>query len=117
MLKARKKNRVVRIPEEKAGEYKKLGYTITDENGKTVYQPEDKDATIAALRKENQQLMQKITEYELLLKQANGKKAPEAEKPAEEPAAPEEPAEAEEPKQQAPEGKNKGRGKGASKDK
>ena len=30
MLKAAKKNRVLRIPDEKAAEYKKLGYTITD---------------------------------------------------------------------------------------
>lgn len=75
MLKARKKNRVVRIPDEKADEYKKLGYTITDEAGNTVYQPEDKDETIVALRKENQQLKQKITEMELLMAQANSGKA------------------------------------------
>lgn len=77
MLKARKKNRVVRIPEEKVEEYKKLGYTITDENGNTVYQPEDKDATIAALRKENQQLKQQLAEKDLLLNQKQSGKAEE----------------------------------------
>lgn len=77
MLKAKKKNRVVRIPDEKAGEYKKLGYTISDMEGNTVYQPEDKDATIAALKKENQQLKQKLTEMELLQAQANSCKAAE----------------------------------------
>lgn len=67
MLKARKKNRVVRIPDTAAADYKSLGYTLTDENGKVVYEPEDKDATIASLRKENAVLKQKIAEYELLL--------------------------------------------------
>lgn len=70
MLKARKKNRVVRIPDTAAADYKSLGYTLTDENGKIVYEPEDKDATIASLRKENAVLKQKIAEYELLLSKA-----------------------------------------------
>ena len=70
MLKARRKNRVIRIPDERMEEYKKLGYSITDENGNTVYQPEDKDTVIASLRAEIQQLKQKLTESELLLKQA-----------------------------------------------
>ena len=96
MLKARKKNRIVRIPDVKADEYKKLGYTITDEDGNTVYQPEDKDATIAALRKENQQLKQKITELELEKAQANSGKA------TEQPETPEEPKEApKQPEEQA----------------
>lgn len=68
MLKARKKNRIVRIPEERADEYKKLGYTLTDEEGNVVYQPEDKDATISALKLENAKLNQKIAEYELIMK-------------------------------------------------
>ena len=80
MLKARKNNRVVRIPDEKKNEYQALGYTILDENGRTISQPEDKDATIAALRKENQQLRQQLTEAELLLKQrkekARGRSSP-----------------------------------------
>ena len=121
MLRARKKNRVVRIPDEKAKEYEKLGYIITDENGKTIYAPEDKDATIAALRKENQKLKQQLAEKDLLLKQ----KAAEAEK-TEEPdqAAKETPAEApedtpaeetpEEPEKPAETGKGKGKGKGTA---
>ena len=68
MLKARKKNRVVRIPETSAAEYKSLGYTLVDETGLVVYEPEDKDATIATLRKENAMLKQEIEEYKLLLK-------------------------------------------------
>ena len=70
MLKARKKNRVVRIPDEKAGEYKALGYSIYDMNGNTIYAPEDKDATIATLRKEKARLEERISEYELLFAQA-----------------------------------------------
>ena len=88
MLRARKKNRVVRIPDEKAKEYEKLGYIITDENGKTIYAPEDKDATIAALRKENQKLKQQLAEKDLLLSQQKPGKVDEPtqepEKPAEE---------------------------------
>lgn len=85
MLRARKKNRVVRIPDEKAKEYEKLGYTITDENGNTVYAPEDKDATIAALRKENQKLKQQLAEKDLLLgQQKPGKVDEPAQEPAEE---------------------------------
>ena len=103
MLRARKKNRVVRIPDEKAKEYEKLGYTITDEDGNTVYEPEDKDAIIAALRLENQQLKQQLAEKDLLLNKAAAKaeQAPE-ENPAEEPEKP------------ADTGKGKGKGKGTA---
>ena len=69
MLKARKKNRVVWIPDEKADEYKKLGYILSDEDGKTIYQPEDKDATIESLRKANNLRQQRIAEMELMMKQ------------------------------------------------
>ncbi len=90
MLKARKKNRVVRIPDEKKGEYEKLGYTITDEEGNVVSEPENKDATIAELRKENALLKQKLTEYELQYGAANAggedKSAVNDEAPAKAPA-------------------------------
>lgn len=66
MYKARKRNRVLRIPDEKIGEYKKMGYTITDEEGNTVYEPQDDKATIASLERENALLRQKLGEYELL---------------------------------------------------
>ena len=54
MLKAAKKNRVLRIPDEKAAEYKKLGYTITDMTGKVIYEPEDTAKKASALAAENE---------------------------------------------------------------
>ena len=67
MLKARKKNRVIRIPDEKADEYMSLGYRITDMDGNIVREPEDKDATIAKLTDENLRLKGRIAELEMLL--------------------------------------------------
>ena len=67
MLKARKKNRVIRISDEKAEEYKALGYKVTDMDGNVVCEPEDKDATIATLQQENLRLKAKIAELEMLL--------------------------------------------------
>lgn len=64
MYKARKANRVVRIPDEKVDEYKQLGYTITTPGGTMIYQPEDKDTTIRNLKTEVQQLRQKVAELE-----------------------------------------------------
>ena len=78
MLKARKRNRIVRIPDEKVGEYKKMGYTITDLDGKTIFEPQDDKATIASLRKEIAVLKQKIAEYELLMVQKGKTAEPEA---------------------------------------
>ena len=39
MLKARKANRVIRIPDEKKDAYAALGYKITDMNDKVVAEP------------------------------------------------------------------------------
>jgi hypothetical protein len=64
MYKARKANRVVRIPDEKVDEYKQLGYTITTPGGTMIYQPEDKDTTIRNLQTEVQQLRQRVAELE-----------------------------------------------------
>ena len=64
MYKARKANRVVRIPDEKVDEYKQLGYTITTPGGTMIYQPEDKDTTIRNLTTEVQQLRQRVAELE-----------------------------------------------------
>lgn len=50
MFKAAKKNRVLQIPNEKRDEYESLGYTIRDEKGKVLYEPEDKDAENKALK-------------------------------------------------------------------
>lgn len=66
MLKARKRNRVLRIPDEKIEEYKKMGYTITDEEGNTVFEPQDDKDRIAELERENALLRQKLGEYEVL---------------------------------------------------
>ena len=62
MLKAAKKNRVLRIPDEKAAEYKKLGYTITDMTGKVIYEPEDTAKKASALAAENENLQERLHE-------------------------------------------------------
>lgn len=81
MLKARKRNRVLRIPNEKCEEYKKMGYTITDEEGNTVFAPQDDKARIAELERENALLRQKLGEYEVLgaekINKTEAKAAPE----------------------------------------
>ena len=41
MYKARKKNRVLQIANEKVDEYKQMGYTILDESDKIIWEPED----------------------------------------------------------------------------
>ena len=67
MMKAKKGNRVVRIPDEKIEEYKKLGYTITDMDGNMVYEHVDPaqklkaaEEKVAALEKENAELRAEI---------------------------------------------------------
>lgn len=62
MLKAAKKNRVLRIPDEKAAEYRKLGYTITDMTGKVIYEPEDTAKKANVLAAENADLQEKLHE-------------------------------------------------------
>ena len=62
MLKAAKKNRVLRIPDEKAAESKKLGYTITDMAGKVIYEPEDTAKKASVLAAENADLQEKLHE-------------------------------------------------------
>ena len=44
MYKARKKNRVLQIADEKVDEYKQMGYTILDEADKTIWAPEIQNA-------------------------------------------------------------------------
>ena len=41
MYKVEKKNRVLRIPDEKFDEYKKMGYIIRDENDNGLIEPEN----------------------------------------------------------------------------
>ncbi|MBD8968953.1 MAG: hypothetical protein EGR88_08130 [Ruminococcus sp. SR1/5] len=85
MYKARKKNRVLQIADEKVDEYKQMGYTILDEADKTIWAPEDPkrqaaelkekleeatlyaenaDKRIAELEEENAKLRTKISELE-----------------------------------------------------
>lgn len=85
MYKARKKNRVLQIADEKVDEYKQMGYTILDEADKTIWAAEDpkrqaaelkkklEEATLYAenadkkideLQKENAELKAKISELE-----------------------------------------------------
>lgn len=56
MLKAKKKNRVLRIPDEKKAEYEALGYTITTMEGDVVFEPEDAAKKVADLEKEIEHL-------------------------------------------------------------
>ena len=56
MLKAQKANRVVRIDDTQAKEYRALGYTITDMNGKVLLSPDDDKLRIMELEQENAQL-------------------------------------------------------------
>ena len=50
MYKARKKNRVLQIADEKVDEYKQMGYTILDEADKTIWAPEDPKRQAAELK-------------------------------------------------------------------
>ena len=82
---AQKANRVLTIAEEKAEEYAKMGYLISDEAGETMIEPENPerkvaelkekleeatlyaenaDKRIAELEKENAKLRTKISELE-----------------------------------------------------
>lgn len=56
MYKVEKKNRVLRIPDEKFDEYKKMGYIIRDENDNILFEPENIKATAEKLKKENEDL-------------------------------------------------------------
>mgnify|MGYP000081661251 CR=1 FL=1 len=82
---AQKKNRIIRIPEEKAEEYAKMGYEITNEDGKVVA-----DAAIETIERakeeitrltkelgkagtENEELKAKLTEATLYIEDADKK--------------------------------------------
>ncbi len=66
MLKARKRNRVIPIPDEQAEAYQALGYRVTTAEGEPVLEPVDKDALIESLTRENAMLKQKLAEEKLL---------------------------------------------------
>ena len=50
MLKARKANRVIRIPDEKKDAYAALGYKITDMNDKVVAEPHNAEKEAETLK-------------------------------------------------------------------
>ena len=56
MYKVEKKNRILRIPDEKFDEYKKMGYIIRDENDNILFEPENIKATAEKLKKDNDEL-------------------------------------------------------------
>ena len=60
----KKKNRVLRIPEEKAEEYAKMGYEVTDENGEVIMNAvvtsvAEAQRAVNKLQKENEELKAK----------------------------------------------------------
>ena len=62
----KKKNRVLRIPEEKAEEYAKMGYEVTDEDGEVVMKAvvtsvAEAQETVNKLQKENEDLKVDLT--------------------------------------------------------
>lgn len=71
MLRAVRKNRVVRIPDEKAETYKKLGYGLTDMNGHVLYEPEDSGKKAVTLEAENAELKARIAELAARLEAAD----------------------------------------------
>ena len=101
MLKARKANRVIRIPDEKKDAYIALGYKITDMNDKVVAEPhnaekeaetlkaqvadleaklkeateyaENADKKIEAMEAENAKLKEQVADLEAKLKEATAK--------------------------------------------
>ena len=106
MLKARKANRVIRIPDEKKDAYAALGYKITDMNDKVVAEPhnaekeaetlktqvtdleaklkeaaeyaENADKKIEAMEAENAKLKEQVTDLEAKLKEATAKETKQA---------------------------------------
>jgi|GEM_PF-1663174 len=62
MLKARKGNRVLRIPDEKKAAYIALGYTITDLEGNIIHEHVEPTEKLAELEKENEDLKAKLDE-------------------------------------------------------
>lgn len=83
---AKRKNRVLRIAEEKKDEYIKMGYTITNDKGEKVADPaittlEGANAEIERLRKENTELTAKLTEANSEAKQEEAEKPDGADSP------------------------------------
>lgn len=60
MLKARKANRVVKIPDEKEKSYIAMGYTITDMDGNMIHEHVEPSERLEKAEKEIQDLKAKI---------------------------------------------------------
>lgn len=73
MYKVEKKNRVLRIPDEKFDEYKKMGYIIRDENDNVLFEPENIKATAEKLKKKNDELKAKLEEATQYIEDADKK--------------------------------------------
>lgn len=78
MLKAKKANRVLRIPEERAKDYAALGYTVTDMDGKVISKPDSPAETIKELKAELAKKDKRIAELEAQLGIDPENEAPEA---------------------------------------
>lgn len=64
MLRAQKANRVIRIPDERAKDYKALGYTVTDLDGNVVAKPDSPTERIKDLERQLAQREARIAELE-----------------------------------------------------
>lgn len=73
-----KKNRVLRIPEEKMEEYTKMGYEVRDESGNIISEAmitsmAEAQEVISAIKAENDELKAKLKEASLYAEDANKK--------------------------------------------
>lgn len=88
MLKARKGNRVIKIPDEKKKEYIALGYTITDMKGNVIHEHVEPTEKLKQLEKENEDLRAECeilkAENEKLKAVGNDQSAGDAKQPADE---------------------------------
>lgn len=73
MLKARKANRVVKIPDEKKNAYIALGYTITDMDGNLVHEPSSPGRKAEELKLKVAALESKLNEASEYAEKADGK--------------------------------------------
>lgn len=76
--KARRRNRELTIPEEKAEEYAQMGYSVTDAEGNVVAEADitsvaDAKKEMEVLRKENAELKAKLEETMLYAENADKK--------------------------------------------
>ena len=73
MLKARKANRVLKIPDEKKKTYIALGYTITDMDGNMIHEHVEPSEKLEQAEKEIQDLKEKLEEASKYAEEADKK--------------------------------------------